>query len=336
MKKYSHICLGGTFDHLHLGHKRIIDFAFHLGKKVTIGITSQELVGKKDYSDQIESFHVRKEGVLRYLEQRKYVNNAKIEQLEDIYGSATDDASLSAIIVTEDTIKNAKKINEKRKLNHLEALEVFSVPFMKGPDNKIISSQRIRAGLINRKGEDYIKPFTTNRQLNLPPRLRELLRKPLGIIVEGDERFASFTAEKAIKVIERNNPCMTIFVGDIVNRSIKGAGYKPKISIIDLKSRRKQLKFGKSKSDATTYSNPPGVIRQEAVKQLKKLIDSTTPKRTKTLIIKGEEDLLALPAILLAPLNSMVVYGQINMGIILVKVTEEKKEQVAGIIRQFE
>jgi len=53
------------------------------------------------------------------------------------------------------------------------------------------------------------------------------------------------------------------------------------------------------------------------------------------LIVKGEEDLLALPTILLTPLHSVVLYGQIDMGVIMVEVTEEKKRQVEDIIKKF-
>ena len=52
--------------------------------------------------------------------------------------------------------------------------------------------------------------------------------------------------------------------------------------------------------------------------------------------IQGEEDLLALPAILLAPLGSVVIYGQKDLGVVVVEVTEEKKEEVKKIINLFQ
>jgi uncharacterized protein (UPF0218 family) len=39
---------------------------------------------------------------------------------------------------------------------------------------------------------------------------------------------------------------------------------------------------------------------------------------------------------LLAPLNSIVLYGQSNLGVIIVQITEELKNKVEGILRQFE
>ena len=54
------------------------------------------------------------------------------------------------------------------------------------------------------------------------------------------------------------------------------------------------------------------------------------------IVIKGEEDLLVLPASLLAPLGAVVVYGQADFGIILVKVDESIKEKIYGLIKQFD
>jgi uncharacterized protein (UPF0218 family) len=54
-----------------------------------------------------------------------------------------------------------------------------------------------------------------------------------------------------------------------------------------------------------------------------------------TIVVAGEEDLLALPAILLAPLGAIVLYGQWDRGAILVKVNEEKKKEVLGIVEKF-
>ena len=46
------------------------------------------------------------------------------------------------------------------------------------------------------------------------------------------------------------------------------------------------------------------------------------------LVVDGEEDLLALPSILFAPLNAYVLYGQPNEGIVVVSVTESLKIKV--------
>lgn len=331
--QYKHVCLGGTFDHLHAGHKRMLDFAFHVGQTVSIGITTDVFVEKKLLAKSIQSFHIRREYLMDYLTQIDCEKRVNLFSLEDIYGIADTDNTLQAIIVTRETNSNGLKINRKRKENQLPALDILSVPLLKGEDSKIVRAERIRKGTINRTGKSYLHLFTKARQLNLPPRLRELLRKPLGTIIEGEERFASFTAEKALRAIQKSQPVQTILVGDIVSDSLAAVGLKPDLIIRDNRSRRKDLSIRRKAKN--TITNPPGTIKQEAVRGIYRAI-STSEKQTKRIIIKGEEDLLALPAILLSPLNSVVVYGQADMGIIVIPVTEEKKEQVAGIIKQFE
>lgn len=330
---YKHVCLGGTFDHLHAGHKRMLDFAFHIGQIVSIGLTADVFVEKKILAQSIQSFHIRREYLMDYLTQINCEKRVNIFSLEDIYGIADTDRTLEAIVVTRETSSNAQKINRKRKENQLPALDILSVPLLKGEDSKIVRAERIRKGTINRTGSSYLHLFTKARQLNLPPRLRELLRKPLGTIIEGEERFASFTAEKAYRTIQKRDPVQTILVGDIVSDSLLAVGLKPDLIIRDNRSRRKDLAF-RSKS-TNTISNPPGTIKQEAVRAIYRALTDSS-KKTKKITIKGEEDLLALPAILLAPLSSVVVYGQADMGIIVIPVTEEKKEQVSGIVKQFE
>lgn len=127
---------------------------------------------------------------------------------------------------------------------------------------------------------------------------------------------------------------MVIAVGDIIANSLEKTGFTPDVKIIDYRSRRQAIK--RPKKLGKTYVNNPGTISKESVNAIKKAIDSSlkTNKR-QTVIIDGEEDLLALPAILLAPLGSVVLYGQIDLGIVFVRVFEETKSKITSIIKKF-
>jgi uncharacterized protein (UPF0218 family) len=50
-------------------------------------------------------------------------------------------------------------------------------------------------------------------------------------------------------------------------------------------------------------------------------------------LVEGEEDLLTLIAIMEAPNNSIIVYGQPYEGIVAVKVTQEKKTEISEILK---
>lgn len=330
--QFDRVCLGGTFDHLHAGHKRILDFACHAGKELSIGISTDSLLGAKHLRHQVQSYEVRKDEVMSYLAEVSPQTKLHFFPLNDIFGIAGDDQMLDAIVVTEETKPNAEKINKKRISRGLPPLMILTVPFYRGPDHNIVRSERIRRGHTNRFGDPYMVPFLKKEQLNLPKKLRELLRQPLGLVVEGTMEHAQATASKAKDSILQQNPTQIILVGDIVTQTLAKTGLIPHLSIIDNKTRRRSID-SESVISNEVIDNPPGTIQQKAVLAMHKLLESQA--RGKELFIRGEEDLLALPAILLAPLGSVVIYGQFDIGIIITPVTEEKKEQIIGIIRQF-
>jgi len=50
------------------------------------------------------------------------------------------------------------------------------------------------------------------------------------------------------------------------------------------------------------------------------------------IFVRGEEDLAALPAILLAPEGSVVLYGQPDEGVVFVSITKSKKEEILDLL----
>ena len=109
----------------------------------------------------------------------------------------------------------------------------------------------------------------------------------------------------------------------------------PNVSIIDKKTKRYE-KIGPSISstgEIIPLKNPPAVIKKEAWQVLKKSFENTSPVK---IVVEGEEDLLTLPAIILAPIDSVILYGQPDEGIVLVKVDEQIKNRALSIIREME
>jgi hypothetical protein len=84
---------------------------------------------------------------------------------------------------------------------------------------------------------------------------------------------------------------------------------------------------------AIYVKNPPGTITEEALKAIQEALKSNS--RVK-MVVDGEEDLLALIAVLYAPENSFVVYGQPYEGVVVVKATRNKKAEVAEILKAME
>ena len=66
--QYDSVCLGGTFDHMHSGHKLLLTQAALLtGKRMLIGVTSDALLQKKKYASVLEPYSKREEYVRQFL-----------------------------------------------------------------------------------------------------------------------------------------------------------------------------------------------------------------------------------------------------------------------------
>jgi len=145
------VCIGGTFNILHKGHKLLIGKAFGtagIRGSVFIGITTGEnLSGKKDVKPMIE----RKTSIERYLSKKGFIDRATIGPIEDKYGPSVKE-EFDAIIVSPETVNTAKEINKKRKRLKKKPLKIVQIPFVLAEDNVPISSSRIKKREIDEHG----------------------------------------------------------------------------------------------------------------------------------------------------------------------------------------
>lgn len=335
--QFKHVVCGGTFDHFHLGHEKLLEACFNGGEKVTIGITSMAMVRPKPYSYSIEKYEDRSTSVANFA----HLHNKSISstQIEDIYGPTLKDNSIDAIYVTQDTLNGAKTINEKRVQIGMKPLSVITVPFVFADDGEKISSERIRSGVIDRNGLNYYKYLISKDTRILPETLRGVLREPLGRVISSFNDDLHLKEKEGADSAKNGGYTYTILVGDVITYNHLKQGKIPTISIIDGKTCRKALKTDYLDSiivkGCSIAPNKMGTIQKEAVDALYQLIQLGHHKATSQLRIEGEEDLLTLVAVLLSPLGSHVWYGQQGVGAIDVLVTEKKKEIVYNLVRQF-
>lgn len=317
--KYKHAVLGGTFDHLHAGHQHILQAAFDSAQHVTIGITSDRFVKEKELSNIIQPHNVRMQTLEKHLSNIKVNERASYEVLDDIFGTAAERNDIDSIVVTSDSKPNAHKLNDKRAEHNLPKLQLIHVSLIKDRGDDVISSTRIRQGAIDRNGAIFMDDFTHKR--TLPQNMREDLRSPLGEVMQTGQ---------VISFLDKKGPTLIITIGDIVTKTLRENDKVADIEIIDYRTRREDL----SKPSDITFdtTNPAGTISADAVKHISDAISQNKPQQ---ISVDGEEDLLALPAIQLAPLGSIVLYGQFDMGVVVVEVNEEMKKKVADLISKF-
>lgn len=327
--KYNHIVLGGSFDHLHHGHLALLSTAFTQAKRVTIGLVADVAVLGKKYQDQLQSYAVRRRRLRVEIEKRWASVRYSIMPIHDVYGPSITDASMDAIVGTKNTAKNIGSINDKRSQKGLPTLEVLMVPEIRTDQSGKLSSTRIRNGEINREGLEYMGLFS--RTLHLPNSLRPKLAKPLGFIISGNDANLRIAAQKAARYLTKLKSPLCITIGDIVTASLREVGHRPTMAIIDYRSKRKTIGT-RPRIDTVNY---PGSIDHRAVSVMFRSLQ-TASKEQGTIIVDGEEDLLVLPAVMMAPLNAVVLYGQPGKGIVAVPVTERKKQRVRRITERFE
>ena len=156
----------------------------------------------------------------------------------------------------------------------------------------------------------------------LTPELRVKLKEPFGTLIQGSFQE---TMAKMKDLVAREKPPRIISVGDIVSHNLHKHNINPQLAIIDNISLRYHAVPREAAVEVTVHvKNPQGVITQEAILAVKKALAQNEHTH---IVVDGEEDLLVLIAVLYAPENAFVVYGQPYSGIVVVEVTSEKKVQ---------
>jgi pantetheine-phosphate adenylyltransferase len=146
------VMVGGTFDPLHDGHKRLLVRSFDLAGPdgyVAIGLTSDSFASRKNHP--IRPFADRSADLERFLSRTIKSTRWAIEPLNDRYGS-TVDADFDALIVSEETLPVAVEINSLRREKGKKKVDIHQISCVLAEDGRWISSTRIYRGEIDVHG----------------------------------------------------------------------------------------------------------------------------------------------------------------------------------------
>lgn len=161
--------------------------------------------------------------------------------------------------------------------------------------------------------------------LLLPEQLRARLRKPFGRVVR-----------KLDAAGIAGSGGMVITVGDACSYEFSQQGFVPQLVIYDNREERRPVEEKIRRALASLplkrvpVRNPPGTIQAAAWKAVEEGMKGGCKVE-----VDGEEDLLALPCIALAPEGSVVIYGLPGEGAVVVRVDEKTRKRAEGLLKEF-
>lgn len=304
--KFTIAGLGGTFDHFHQGHEEFLKFAATAADYLIIGITTEKMLLGKPLPELIQPWHERVKQVKRFCQTNHIA--CEIIELNDPYGPTIEpDTRIEALIVTEETVSGADKINAIRRGQNLSELPVHVFQMIKDERGEDLHAENIRAGLVSRSGRYF--PGAIEGGLTLSAKQRKFFSEPQGKLVKaptvradriclvGDytlEAFLSFRWPYDLAIFD--------------NQTRRGAYNSPLIAKLEIEHQVK---------------NPAGTITSALVT----LLRAWQPGTFRHVFVDGEEDLATVALVLTLPLESVIYYGQPNKGLVELKVTEKTKNR---------
>jgi pantetheine-phosphate adenylyltransferase len=140
------VAMGGTFDLLHAGHKKLIDTAFAFAGvigNVEIGITSDVMASKKTHP--VQPYTIRKRQISDYIKQKNYPAKYKIFPLDDPVGNIGIEPDYDVLVASTETGAGAEYVNEIRRMHGLNPVLVSLIDVVTDKTGQRISSTRMRA-----------------------------------------------------------------------------------------------------------------------------------------------------------------------------------------------
>jgi uncharacterized protein (UPF0218 family) len=123
-----------------------------------------------------------------------------------------------------------------------------------------------------------------------------------------------------------------VAVGDRVSRE---AGEAAAMAVFDCREMRRARSCPQGFNMIIDAVNPPGTVSRHAVRALAKAVQLVKRGERVAVRVRGEEDLLVLPLMVLADYGWVVVYGQPGIGVCSVKVTRYAKLLALGLLSRM-
>ncbi|OVF06761.1 putative pantetheine-phosphate adenylyltransferase [Clavispora lusitaniae] len=126
--------VGGTFDHIHDGHKILLQTAvLYAQKHVIVGVTGPKLLQKKKYAEMLQSLPERINNVCKLLQLHLPSGvSFSIYEINDVCGPTGFVRDIDILVTSQETAKGAEFVNKYRKEQGFSSLEVVEVGVVGG------------------------------------------------------------------------------------------------------------------------------------------------------------------------------------------------------------
>ena len=328
-------CLvGGTFDRFHSGHSLLLSAACKKSSRVEVYVTIDDMASMK--SPFVEDYDTRVEHILDWAS-RNTDFNVHIFPLIDKFGPAPSHKTADSIVATQETIHNCEQINDSRIKNNLPALKIINVPHIIDSFGEILSSSRIRGGFVDRDGKPWIDDIQRNNIIKMAPILDSELKTPMGQIFSGPGDLPEVAMSSALESLPEKRGSI-IAVGDVTVKTLLEMEIIPDIGLIDGMTKRTALLESEIVDmeyfdEVKNATNPAGCLTPSLLESIEEAISS---QNSVVINVNGEEDLAPLYIHCLAPIGSVVLYGQPNVGVVSQISTLAVKERCRELLSMFE
>jgi uncharacterized protein (UPF0218 family) len=149
--------------------------------------------------------------------------------------------------------------------------------------------------------------------LELPADERDAFKEPMGPVYTDAEALLSAAGRPVLAV------------GDVVTAHLERAGHRPALAVVDERTQRGAVDDdvrAALRAPDVTVENPPATLTRELLAALSDALAADDPR---VVMVDGEEDLAAVPAVMAAPDGAVVVYGQPEEGMVLATVDEDAR-----------
>jgi len=167
--------------------------------------------------------------------------------------------------------------------------------------------------------------------VELQQALRPELKEPMGPI---------YTDAGAL-LADAETP--VVAVGDIVTYHLLEGGHTPAVALVDGRTKRTAVEDhiqeaidGDRFDHEVHVTNPPATLSAPLLDALRAAIDRAADGETTVIVVEGEEDLAALPAIATVPEGASVVYGQPDEGMVLVDAGGEARAAIGDLLDRMD